>query len=120
MSELLKNILNKIYLSILEKLIFKSEFSFSFIRKFCVKRGCKGMAFDALALKINIKKELLIYKSKIKIQKILFFAIFMNNSGFSIYFIFFEKTISPVFFSICIFLLFLFSKTVIFPISFQK
>jgi len=56
LSELLKNILNKIYLSILEKLIFKSEFSFSFIRKFCVKRGCKGMAFDALALKINMKK----------------------------------------------------------------
>ena len=117
MSELLKNILNKIYLSILEKLIFKSEFSFSFIRKFCVKRGCKGMAFDALALKINMKKELLIYKSKIKKYV---FTTFINNSGFSIYFIFFKKITSPVFFSICIFLLFLFSKTVIFPISFQK
>ena len=50
--------------------------------------------------------------------KNIFFATFINNSGFSIYFIFFEKIISPFSFSICIFLLFLFSKTVIFPISF--
>ena len=49
--ELLEYILNKIHLFLLKQLKFKSEFSFFFIRKFCVKRGCKGMAIDALTLK---------------------------------------------------------------------
>ena len=49
--EFLEYILNKIHLFLLKQLKFKSEFSFFFIRKFCVKRGCKGMAIDALTLK---------------------------------------------------------------------
>ena len=49
--ELLEYILNEIQLLLLKQLKFKSEFSFFFIRKFCVKRGCKGMASAALALK---------------------------------------------------------------------
>ena len=49
--ELLEYILNKIHLFLLKQLKFKSEFSFFFIRKFCVKRECKGMAIDALTLK---------------------------------------------------------------------
>ena len=57
--ELLEYILNKIHLFLLKQLKFKSEFSFFFIRKFCVKRGCKGMAIDALTLKKikNINKK---------------------------------------------------------------
>ena len=49
--ELLEYILNEMQLLLLKQLKFKSEFSFFFIRKFCVKRGCKGMAIDALTLK---------------------------------------------------------------------
>ena len=49
--ELLEYILNEMQLLLLKQLKFKSEFSFFFIRKFCVKRGCKDMAIDALTLK---------------------------------------------------------------------
>ena len=49
--ELLEYILNEMQLLLLKQFKFKSEFSFFFIRKFCVKRGCKGMAIDALTLK---------------------------------------------------------------------
>ena len=41
--------------------MFKSEFYFSFIRKFCVKRECRGMASDTSAL-----KKICIYKIKNK------------------------------------------------------
>ena len=48
--------------------MFKSEFYFSFIRKFCGKRGCKGMASDALTLEkiIIIKEKTIINKNNLK------------------------------------------------------
>ena len=33
-----------------EHSFYEASFIFSLLRKFCVKQGCKGMAFDALTL----------------------------------------------------------------------